>query len=99
MQAWTLKDYPAEFMITTLCCGIVVIISTIVAFIAEGNTKAWILRPDIELVTIVYSVSTDYRRNYIMLNSNFGPTFTCSFSFTVLVMQFWYICRPFSSYH
>ncbi|XP_054795287.1 WAT1-related protein At3g28050-like isoform X3 [Prosopis cineraria] len=55
VQVWILKDYPAELMLTTICCGFVVVLSTIIALIAEGTSKAWILRPDMELVAIFYS--------------------------------------------
>ncbi|XP_061370143.1 WAT1-related protein At5g40240-like isoform X1 [Gastrolobium bilobum] len=55
MQTWTIKDYPAELMLTTICCSFVVILSFMVAFIAEGNPKAWILKPDMELISIFYS--------------------------------------------
>ncbi|KAI4328551.1 hypothetical protein L6164_020895 [Bauhinia variegata] len=55
VQAWILKDYPAELMLTTICCGFVVILSTIIALIAEHNPTAWVLRPNMELVAIFYS--------------------------------------------
>ncbi|XP_028783718.1 WAT1-related protein At3g28050-like [Neltuma alba] len=55
VQFWVLKDYPAEFMVTTICCSFVVVLSAIVALIAEGASEAWILRPDMELVAIFYS--------------------------------------------
>ncbi|XP_028801843.1 WAT1-related protein At3g28050 [Neltuma alba] len=55
VQFWVLKDYPAEFMVTTICCSFVVVLSAIVALIAEGASVAWILRPDMELVAIFYS--------------------------------------------
>lgn len=69
MQTWIIKDYPEELVVTTTCCGIVVILSAIVALIAEGNRKAWILRPNMELVAMFYSVSINcLRRTYDMLN-------------------------------
>ncbi|XP_020218272.1 WAT1-related protein At3g28050 [Cajanus cajan] len=55
IQTWTMKEYPEELMLTTICCGFVVIQSFIVAFIAEENPKAWILKPDMELISIFYS--------------------------------------------
>ncbi|KAL2349382.1 hypothetical protein Fmac_003382 [Flemingia macrophylla] len=55
IQTWTVKEYPEELMLTTICCGFVVIPSFIVAFIAEENPKAWILKPDMELACIFYS--------------------------------------------
>lgn len=59
MQVWVLKDYPAEIMMSTISCIFVVVLSAIVALIAEGtSSEAWILRPDMELVAIFYQVST-----------------------------------------
>ncbi|KAK4263267.1 hypothetical protein QN277_028703 [Acacia crassicarpa] len=55
VQVWILKDYPAELMVTTICCSFVVVLSAIVALIAEGASEAWILKPDMELVAIFYS--------------------------------------------
>lgn len=63
MQASILKDFPAELMVITIGNMFVDILSAIVALFTERNPKAWILKPDIELATIMYSVSTDYRRN------------------------------------
>ncbi|XP_027361187.1 WAT1-related protein At5g40240-like [Abrus precatorius] len=57
LQTWTLKDYPEELMLTTICCSFVVILSFIVAFIAEENPTAWILKPDMELICIFYSAT------------------------------------------
>lgn len=57
MQSWTMKDYPEELMLTTICCGFVVILSFIIGFVAEKNPKAWVLKPDIELLSIFFSVS------------------------------------------
>ncbi|RHN55092.1 putative EamA domain-containing protein [Medicago truncatula] len=57
VQTWIVKDYPEELVITTICCCFVVIISTIVALIAEGNSKAWRLRPDKELLSVCYSAA------------------------------------------
>jgi len=61
LQTWIVKDYPAELMLTLLACVVVTIQSTIVALIVEKDVNAWKLKPDIELMTIVYSVSTKYR--------------------------------------
>ena len=57
MQTWTIKDYPEELMLITISSSFSVILSFIVAFIAEENPKAWILKLDMELVCIFYSVS------------------------------------------
>ena len=50
-------------MVTSICCTFAVIPSAIIALIAEPNPKAWILRPDMELLTIIYSVSIDSKKN------------------------------------
>ncbi|KAL4315110.1 hypothetical protein HN51_069320 [Arachis hypogaea] len=55
VQTWIIKDYPEEFVVTTTACGFVVVLSAIVALFAEHNKKAWILKPDMELVSIFYS--------------------------------------------
>ncbi|CAK8537016.1 unnamed protein product [Lathyrus sativus] len=55
VQTWIIKDYPEELLVTTICCSMVVIQSAIVAFIADRNSKVWILKPDKKLVSICYS--------------------------------------------
>ncbi|KAF7846811.1 hypothetical protein BT93_L3707 [Corymbia citriodora subsp. variegata] len=55
VQTWIVKDYPAELMLTLLACIVVTIQATIVALIVEKDVNAWMLKPDIELMTIVYS--------------------------------------------
>ncbi|CAJ2647610.1 unnamed protein product [Trifolium pratense] len=55
VQTWIIREYPEELVVTTICCGLVVILSAIVALIAEGNSNVWILRPDKELVVVCYS--------------------------------------------
>lgn len=57
VQTWIVRDYPEELVINTICCCFVVIISTIVALIAEGNSNAWRLRPDKQLLSVVYSAA------------------------------------------
>jgi len=57
IQTWIVRDYPEELVITSICCCFVVIISTIIALIVEGNSNAWRLRPDKELLSVCYSVS------------------------------------------
>ena len=68
MQVWVLKDYPAEIMVTTICCIFVVALSAIVALIAEGaSSEAWLLKPNMELVAIFYTVCIiNRRRNYLI---------------------------------
>ncbi|XP_030449687.1 WAT1-related protein At5g40240-like [Syzygium oleosum] len=55
VQTWIVRDYPAELMLTLLACVIVTIQSTIVALIVEKDVNAWMLKPDVELLTIVYA--------------------------------------------
>ncbi|KAH9709087.1 WAT1-related protein [Citrus sinensis] len=55
VQAWIVRDYPAELMITLICSIFVTILSSAVSLVAEKNPNAWRLRPDIELMAIGYS--------------------------------------------
>ncbi|CAL5421379.1 unnamed protein product [Camellia sinensis] len=54
-QTWIIKDYPAEMVVTLFGCIFVTILSAIVALIVERDPNAWTLKPDVELITIVYS--------------------------------------------
>ncbi|KAL7171427.1 hypothetical protein ACSBR2_036141 [Camellia fascicularis] len=56
VQTWIIKDYPAEMVVTLFGCIFVTILSAIVALIVERDPNAWTLKPDVELITIVYSV-------------------------------------------
>ncbi|XP_023874356.1 WAT1-related protein At5g40230 isoform X3 [Quercus suber] len=55
VQTQVMKIYPAEIVVVFLyaLCG--TIISAPVCLMAEGNLRAWTLRPDVALVTIIYS--------------------------------------------
>ncbi|CAK8537012.1 unnamed protein product [Lathyrus sativus] len=55
VQTWIIKDYQEELLVTTICCSFTVILSIVIALIVEGNSKAWILRPDKKLVSVCYS--------------------------------------------
>ncbi|KAH0754101.1 hypothetical protein KY290_024371 [Solanum tuberosum] len=55
VQAWTINDYPEEFVVTTVTCGLVTIISGVVGLIAEQNLNSWRLKPDLELITVCYA--------------------------------------------
>ncbi|KAL5100518.1 hypothetical protein RYX36_004845 [Vicia faba] len=55
VQTWIMKEYPEELVVTTICCIFVVILSSIVALISEGISKAWILRLNKEFVSLCYS--------------------------------------------
>ncbi|CAL5418982.1 unnamed protein product [Camellia sinensis] len=52
---WIVGDYPAEMVVTLFGCIFVTILSAIVALIVERDPNAWTLKPDVELITIVYS--------------------------------------------
>ncbi|RVW47158.1 WAT1-related protein [Vitis vinifera] len=54
-QTSIIRAYPAELMVTLICCTFVAMQSSIVSLMAERNPSAWRLRPDIELIAIVYS--------------------------------------------
>lgn len=56
LQTTIIRSYPAELIVTFICCGFVGIQSFVVAVIAERNPSAWRLRPDLELIAILYSV-------------------------------------------
>ncbi|WCJ21686.1 nodulin MtN21 /EamA-like transporter family protein [Euphorbia peplus] len=55
VQAWLLKDYPAELMITTITCTFVTLLSAILTLIVEKDSSVWVLKPDVELIAIVCS--------------------------------------------
>ncbi|XP_059316555.1 WAT1-related protein At3g28050-like [Lycium ferocissimum] len=55
VQAWVMNDYPEEFMVTTVTCGLVTIMSAVVGLIAEPNPTSWRLKPDLELITVCYA--------------------------------------------
>lgn len=55
VQAWVINDYPEEFMVTTITCGLVTIMSAVVGLIAERNPDSWKLKPDLELITVCYA--------------------------------------------
>ncbi|KAI4314078.1 hypothetical protein L6164_027018 [Bauhinia variegata] len=83
VQTWILKDYPAKLMVTTICCGFVLILSALVGLIAEQNPTAWVLRPDVELVAILYSgifVGTMRSVVYAWACRKKGPVYVSMFS-------------------
>lgn len=63
VQAWIIKDYPAELMIILISSIFGTIISAIVCLIAERDLNAWKLRLDIELLAIGFSVCIEIIRN------------------------------------
>uniref|UniRef100_A0A2N9G642 WAT1-related protein n=1 Tax=Fagus sylvatica TaxID=28930 RepID=A0A2N9G642_FAGSY len=54
-QAAILKGYPSEMTIVSFYCFFGTVQCAMVSLIAERDPNAWKLRPDIELVSIVYS--------------------------------------------
>uniref|UniRef100_A0A6N2LGE3 WAT1-related protein n=1 Tax=Salix viminalis TaxID=40686 RepID=A0A6N2LGE3_SALVM len=54
-QAAVLKECPSEMVMVFFFCFFGTIQTSIVSLIAERNTSAWKLRPDIELISIIYS--------------------------------------------
>ncbi|EOY20648.1 hypothetical protein QUC31_006963 [Theobroma cacao] len=54
-QAAILKGYPSEIVLVSFYCFFGTIQCALVALVAERNTNAWKLSPDIELVSVVYS--------------------------------------------
>ncbi|XP_075103141.1 WAT1-related protein At3g28080-like [Nicotiana tabacum] len=60
VQAWIMKDYPQELMVTVIACGFVTILSFVVALIAEKDPNAWKIRPDLKLIQIAEKDSNDY---------------------------------------
>jgi hypothetical protein len=60
MKAAILKGYPSEMTIVAFYCFFGTIQCAAFSLIAERDPNAWKLSPDIELVSIVYSVSTLY---------------------------------------
>ena len=57
MQTWIVKEYNEVVITVTIASFFLVMMSTIIALFAErNNPRAWILRPDMELAAILYSV-------------------------------------------
>ncbi|KAJ0095863.1 hypothetical protein Patl1_16201 [Pistacia atlantica] len=57
VQTWIIRDYPAELMVTLICCIFVSILSAIVSLVAEKDANAWRLKPNINLMAIGYSAA------------------------------------------
>ncbi|XP_019053101.1 PREDICTED: WAT1-related protein At3g28050-like isoform X7 [Nelumbo nucifera] len=55
IQASIVKDYQAEFSITFFYCFFGSIPTAFISVIAEKDPSAWILRPNLELIAIIYS--------------------------------------------
>ncbi|KAL9328075.1 hypothetical protein ACSQ67_003078 [Phaseolus vulgaris] len=55
IQTWTIKEYPEELMLITIATSFSVVLSFVVASVAEQNPKAWIVKLDMELVCILYA--------------------------------------------
>ena len=66
LQTQVMKIYPAEVVVVFLYLLCATIISAPVCLIVEGNLSSWILRPDITLVAVIYSVRTTKHGQYQM---------------------------------
>ncbi|XP_062106801.1 WAT1-related protein At4g15540-like [Humulus lupulus] len=55
LQAHILKIYPAELMVAFMYCLGVTIITVPVSFMVKRELNDWTLRPDITLITVIYS--------------------------------------------
>ncbi|XP_070043739.1 WAT1-related protein At3g28080-like [Nicotiana tomentosiformis] len=78
VQAWIMKDYPQELMVTVIACGFVTILSFVVALIAEKDPNAWKIRPDLKLIQIAEKDSNDYFvicGDYFVICGCFNNTF------------------------
>ncbi|KAI4329564.1 hypothetical protein MLD38_027939 [Melastoma candidum] len=54
-QAVILKDCPSEITLVSFCCLFGAFQCAIVALAAERNPKAWRVRPQVELIPVIYS--------------------------------------------
>jgi len=82
VQTWIMKDYPAPVMVTLLGNVFTSIFATTVALILERDPNPWKLRPDFELVTIVYAAIFSVSLRNIILTwvvLNKGPVFVTMF--------------------
>ena len=71
MKAAILKGYPSEIMLVSFYCLFGTIQCALVALIAERNPNAWKLSLDIELISVVYSVSKLHStKNFLIGNSH-----------------------------
>lgn len=60
IQNLIIREYPAELIVTLICCIFVTLQSAVVALIAEkDHPKAWRLESNMELIAIGYSVSIE----------------------------------------
>lgn len=58
LQTWIVRDYPAEMMMATIGSVFVVMESSFVALIVERDRpEAWTMKPGIEFIAIILSVS------------------------------------------
>lgn len=58
MKAAILKEYPSKMTILFFYYFFGSIQCALLTFIVEGDLSVWALRPDIELISVLYSVST-----------------------------------------
>lgn len=71
VQAWVIRDYPAELMASLLPCMFVTILSTAVALVAErSDLSAWELKSNTELVALGFNVRSQTLFRCLMLLLN-----------------------------
>lgn len=64
LQTKIMKEYPAELTVVCLYNFTVSIIAAVVALVTEGTSDAWVVRPNIALLSIFCSVRTEARKLY-----------------------------------
>ncbi|GAV88968.1 EamA domain-containing protein [Cephalotus follicularis] len=82
VQTWIIKQYPEELMVTLICCIFVTIQCAIVSLFAERDPNAWIPKPDMGLIAIVYSAifSVTFRSVvHTWACRKKGPVYACMF--------------------
>lgn len=90
VKTWIMKEYPEVVMTATISCGLVVMLSTMVALVAERNhAQAWTLQPDMELAAILYSgliVVSMRSITHIWACGKKGPVYVAMFTPLGMVM-------------
>lgn len=90
VKTWIMKEYPEVVMTATVSCSLVVMLSTMVALVAERNhAQAWTLQPDMELAAILYSgliVVSMRSITHIWACGKKGPVYVAMFTPLGMVM-------------
>ncbi|XAR65043.1 hypothetical protein NMG60_11008998 [Bertholletia excelsa] len=82
LQTFVIKEYPAELMVTFICCFFVTMLSAVVVLLAERDPEAWKLKLDMQLAAIVYSaIAVIVLRSlvHIWVLHKKGPVFLSAF--------------------